>query len=59
MRGTPKDEENLETIQTFIGTASNAIALTISKLNLFSLVENDPFVASWCNRMRTANAGSR
>ena len=57
MRGTPKDAENLETIQTFIDTASNATALTISKLNLFSLIETDPFVASWCNRMRAANTG--
>jgi hypothetical protein len=34
MRRTPKDVENLETIQTFVSTASNAVALTISKLKL-------------------------
>ena len=58
MRGTPKDAENLEIIQTFIDTASNAVALTISKLKLFSLIETDPFVASWSNRMRAANTDS-
>lgn len=59
MRGTPKDAENLETIHTFVGTASNAIRLTILKLNLFSLIETDPIVASWYSRMRATNTGSR
>ena len=35
--GTPKDEENIATLETFILTASNAFVLMIQALNLRDL----------------------
>lgn len=47
MSGTPKDEENIATLETFILTASNAFVLMIQALNLRDLVETNPDLAAW------------
>jgi hypothetical protein len=47
MGGTPKDSENLEIIQTFITTASNAFVIMIQSLKLHAIVEADPVLAKW------------
>ena len=47
MRGTPKDAENLETIDTFLTTLSIALAQMVSKFRLHELVERDPVLAAW------------
>src|SRR6516162_2696267 len=45
--GTPKDAENLETIDTFLTTLSIALAQMVSKFRLHELVERDPVLAAW------------
>ena len=47
MRGTPKDAENLDTIETFLTTLSIALAQMVSKFRLHELVERDPALAAW------------
>jgi hypothetical protein len=46
-RGTPKDAENLDTIDTFLTTLSIALAQMVSKFRLHDLVEHDPALAAW------------
>ncbi len=47
MSGTPKDFENIETINTFISTASNSLIVIIQGLNLFALLQSDPALTRW------------
>jgi hypothetical protein len=47
MRGTPKDSENLQTIDTFIDTASITFRLMVSHLRLHALIEEDDVLAAW------------
>lgn len=54
MSGTPKDQENLQTIGTFIDTASITFRLMVSHLRLHSLVEADPVLVEWFRSMSGA-----
>ena len=47
MRGTPKDRENLEILDTFITTASNTLKDMVVELQLDSLVKADPQLSDW------------
>ena len=47
MRGTPKDEENLEIIDTFIDTVAIALKLIVSKLRLHHIFDDDPVLGVW------------
>ena len=47
MRGTPKDEENLQIIDTFIDTAAIALKLMVSRLRLHPILEADPGLSIW------------
>ena len=47
MRGTPKDAENLQTLDTFIGTASTTLRLVVSYLKLHDLVKLDANLVAW------------
>ena len=47
MRGTPKDAENLDIIDTFLTTLSIALAQMISKFRSHDIVERDPVLAGW------------
>lgn len=47
MRGTSKDDENLQIINTFIDTASITLQLLVSRLRLHHLVESDAVLATW------------
>jgi hypothetical protein len=49
MSGTPKDNENLATLESFITTASTAFVIMIQGLNLRGLLEADPALAAWYN----------
>jgi hypothetical protein len=47
MRGTPKDEEALQIIDTFIDTAAIALKLMVSRLHLHPILEGDPELSIW------------
>lgn len=47
MRGTPKDEESLQIIDTFIDTASLTLKLMVSRLRLHAILEADPALSLW------------
>jgi hypothetical protein len=47
MRGTPKDEENLQIVDAFIDTAANALKLMVIRLRLQSILDADPELSSW------------
>ena len=47
MRGTPKDAENLATIDTFITTASNSLIFIIQGLGMLALLQSDQALANW------------
>lgn len=47
MRGTSKDEENFQIIDTFIDTAAIALKLMVSKLRLHSILGGDPNLGIW------------
>jgi hypothetical protein len=47
MKGTPKDAENLQTLESFIDSASNTMRLMISYLKLHDLIISDPKLAVW------------
>lgn len=47
MRGTPKDDENLATIDAFIDTAEIVLKLMVSKLRLHQLLEADVSLRIW------------
>ena len=47
MRGTSKDDENLQIIDTFIDTASITLQLMVSRLRLHHLVKSDAVLATW------------
>jgi hypothetical protein len=47
MSGTPKDAENLATLQTFLGSAATTGIRMIQGLNLRTLVEGEPIVSRW------------
>lgn len=47
MRGTPKDAENLETLDAFVTTASRTLRLMVINLKLRHLVEGDAVLAEW------------
>ena len=47
MGGTPKDAENLATIDSFVDTVSITVAQMVSYLRLHDLVERDPLLADW------------
>jgi hypothetical protein len=47
MRGTPKDDENLQIISTFIDTASITLQLIVSRFRLHRLLESDVTLANW------------
>ncbi|MGA8494392.1 MAG: hypothetical protein WB764_02845, partial [Xanthobacteraceae bacterium] len=52
MKGTPKDAENLETIDTFVTTASIALGLIVTTLRLHHLLEGDEVLADWFQALR-------
>jgi hypothetical protein len=47
MRGTPKDLENIEIIDTLIKTASNCLVQIAQGLKLRSLIDSDKILADW------------
>jgi hypothetical protein len=47
MSGTPKDAENLATIDTFITTASNSLIFIIQRLNMSVLLQSNQALVSW------------
>jgi hypothetical protein len=47
MSGTPKEQENLETLQTFVPTLTNCVVRMIQGLNLRRFVEADPIIGDW------------
>ena len=47
MSGTPKDMENLATLETFIESATTAFVLMVQALNLKHLIEGDPILTKW------------
>jgi hypothetical protein len=47
MSGTPKDFENLATLDTFITTASNSLVFIIQGLGLRELLQRDQALARW------------
>jgi hypothetical protein len=47
MRGTPKDEENIEILDTLITSASNCLIQVVQMLRLRSLVSSDEILADW------------
>ena len=47
MSGTPKDDDNLAVLETFIETASNTFVLMIQGLDLRTLVDGDSILAAW------------
>ena len=47
MNGTPKDSENLATLQSFITAASNTFVIMVQGLGLRALIESDPMLANW------------
>jgi hypothetical protein len=47
MRGTPKDDENLEMIETFVETVSLALKILVVVIIRQSKVDFDPEVISW------------
>lgn len=47
MSGTPKDAENLATIDSFVDTVSLTFAQMVSTFRLHDLVERDPVLADW------------
>jgi len=49
MSGTPKDQENLATLESFITTASNTFVIMIQGLNLRGLLDADTALAVWYN----------
>lgn len=53
MKGTPKDDENVETIDSFITTVSLTFRLIIWKLNFYPAVEADASLTAW---LRTQQA---
>jgi hypothetical protein len=50
MSGTPKDGENLETLQSFVGTLETCFARMIQSLDLRYFVEGDPIIGTWFHR---------
>ena len=50
MRGTPKDLENLETLEVYRTTLENCFAMMVHSLGLRSLVLEDPMTAAWFNK---------
>jgi hypothetical protein len=53
MKGTPKDDENIDIIDSIITTASLTFRLMIWKLDLYSVVEADTNLKAW---LRTQQA---
>jgi len=47
MRNTPKDEENIEIIDTFIDTASISFHLMVTHFRLCQLINSDPVLTVW------------
>jgi hypothetical protein len=47
MRGTPKDGENIEMVDTLITTVSNSLVQIVQSLNLFDRVLRDDVLAHW------------
>jgi hypothetical protein len=47
MRGTPKDAENLQTLDAFIDTASTTLRLVVNDLKLHDLVRLDAELGTW------------
>jgi hypothetical protein len=47
MRGTPKDKENLDIIDTFIDTAAISLRLMVSKLRLHQVLQSDIPLRIW------------
>jgi hypothetical protein len=48
-RGTPKDNENIEIIDTMITSASNCFKGMVQGLELKSIVSADPMLSEWFN----------
>jgi hypothetical protein len=51
MNGTPKEGENLETLQTFAVMLMNCFVQMMQRLNLRPLVEADPIVGTWYKKV--------
>jgi hypothetical protein len=50
MAGTPKDGENLATLQCFIGALEVCFGRMIQSLNLWRFVGADPIIGTWYKR---------
>jgi hypothetical protein len=49
MSGTPKDEEIVQVLETFVAVANTTFILMVQGLNLRGLVSGDPILARWYN----------
>jgi len=47
MRGTPKDEDNLQIVDTIIDTVAITLKLVVSRLRLHLILEADPGLGIW------------
>jgi Family of unknown function (DUF5677) len=50
MSGTPKEGENLETLQSFAGTLETCFVRMIQSLSLRCFVEGDPIIGAWYDK---------
>jgi hypothetical protein len=58
MSGTPKEGENLETLQSFAETLSICFVRMIQGLGLRRFVEADPVIGSWYKRATATETAS-
>jgi hypothetical protein len=47
MRGTPKDEENLDVLEGFVSSVTNSIRFMLFYMGLMDQVESDPTLREW------------
>ena len=52
MRGTPKDLENIELLETYFASVSQCLQVIVLRLGLKQFVERDPIVAQWMGSLR-------
>lgn len=59
MSGTPKDDEILAIIQSFLTTGSNALLAIVQGLNLYALVDADPVLEKWYRQIFEQTEGNQ
>jgi hypothetical protein len=51
MRGTPKDQENLEVVKTLITSVSHCFIGVVQTLDLRAMLKHDPMLTDWYGRL--------